>query len=508
METDSENPKVFLDIDIGGEPIGRIVIVLHADVVPKTAENFRCLCTGERGVGKSGRKLHFKGSKFHRVIPDFMCQGGDFTAGDGTGGESIYGPMFDDENFKLKHTGPGILSMANAGPGTNGSQFFLCTAACPWLDGKHVVFGQVVQGMPVVRKVEACGSSSGRTRQAVVITDCGELPTRRQVLAKLAAEKQALADMKKDVIQVDPDEESRQRLRQIRGEVDAPMKAAPPARTAQDDLAEADGSTAAAAAAEPPLGEAAAVSAPEADGGAAAAQPEEDSDEDLNEGADPTAGMNPRQKKLWELQQKLRASRKANQAAMVAEKRRQARPEGAEAAGEKRKWYEEKKARKEADLKRMNLDEKKAFMLETAEAAEAGYKKREKKPAPQGVASFNAKTLYEAYDRRTANIPTTLEEYEKLKQTMPEFYRAGDSMLYGVAPEVPEDKIDAMVAELDARKTKRAEYSRRRAYQPDKDVDFINDRNAHFNRKIARAFDAHTQEIKANLERGTALPEH
>merc|ERR1712127_904109 len=166
---------VFFDMTIGGAPAGRLEMTLRDDVVPKTAENFRALCTGEKGVGKSGKPLHFKGSSFHRVITDFMCQGGDFTAGNGTGGESIYGAEFPDENFTLKHTGPGILSMANAGPNTNGGQFFLCTAKTSWLDGKHVVFGQVVEGMDVVRKIESVGSSGGKTSKPVTVSDCGQL---------------------------------------------------------------------------------------------------------------------------------------------------------------------------------------------------------------------------------------------------------------------------------------------------------------------------------------------
>jgi peptidylprolyl isomerase len=169
------NPRVFFDITIGGKPAGRITFELFADAVPKTAENFRALCTGEKGMGKSGKPLHYKGSRFHRIIKQFMCQGGDFTRGNGTGGESIYGEKFADENFKHKHTTPGLLSMANAGPGTNGSQFFITTAVTSWLDGKHVVFGKVTDGMKVVTAMEAVGSSSGSTSSDVTIADCGEL---------------------------------------------------------------------------------------------------------------------------------------------------------------------------------------------------------------------------------------------------------------------------------------------------------------------------------------------
>ena len=171
----AENPKVALDVTIDGKPAGTITFELFADTVPKTAENFRALCTGEKGTGKSGKPLSYAGSPFHRIIPGFMIQGGDFTRGNGTGGESIYGEKFADENFERKHTSPGLLSMANAGPNTNGSQFFITVAETPWLDGKHVVFGQVVEGMDVVKKMEEQGSRSGQTRTDVVLAACRQL---------------------------------------------------------------------------------------------------------------------------------------------------------------------------------------------------------------------------------------------------------------------------------------------------------------------------------------------
>lgn len=170
------NPRVFFDVTAGGKPLGRVTMELYADLVPKTAENFRALCTGEKGLGKTGKPLHYKGSIFHRVIKQFMIQGGDFTAGDGTGGESIYGAKFEDEAFPKKHEKPFLLSMANAGPNTNGSQFFITTVATPHLDDKHVVFGQILNGKSVVRQIENTQTASGdKPLKELVIADCGQL---------------------------------------------------------------------------------------------------------------------------------------------------------------------------------------------------------------------------------------------------------------------------------------------------------------------------------------------
>lgn len=173
----SSLPVVFLEVSIAKEKVGRIVIELRSDVCPRTCENFRCLCTGEKGSGRNHKPLHYKGSKFHRVVPNFMVQGGDFVRGNGTGGESIYGDKFPDENFHLKHDAAGVVSMANSGRDRNSSQFFLLTAPAPWLDSKHVAFGSVIRGMSVVKEIERIQRvEEGETPAVdVEIVECGQI---------------------------------------------------------------------------------------------------------------------------------------------------------------------------------------------------------------------------------------------------------------------------------------------------------------------------------------------
>ncbi|KAK1633077.1 hypothetical protein QYE76_007392 [Lolium multiflorum] len=169
--------RVYLDVEIDGQNIGRIVIGLYGEVVPKTVENFRALCTGEKGVGANGKSLHYKGTPFHRIIPGFMIHGGDIIRGDGKGSESIYGGTFSDENFSVKHTHPGVVAMSNSGTDSNGSQFYITTIKTSWLDGEHVVFGRVIQGMDYVYAIEGgAGTYNGKPRKKALITDSGEIP--------------------------------------------------------------------------------------------------------------------------------------------------------------------------------------------------------------------------------------------------------------------------------------------------------------------------------------------
>jgi len=446
-----------MDIAIAGKPVGRLIIELFADTTPKTAENFRCLCTGERGIGRSGKPLSYKGSIFHRVIKGFMAQGGDFTRHNGTGGESIYGEKFADENFIRKHTGRGLLSMANAGPNTNGSQFFITFKACPWLDGKHVVFGRVVAGHEVVDALEALRTDrNDRPTQEARIVDCGELVSREEQ----QQQQQAAA----------------QRAEQEQGK-------------GQQGQSQADGEIALEEEEEeaPPVVEV--VGRKEYSG--------------------PLAD---KAKKLEELRRKMaessklnrkQASQEAKRAAQTPEEQAKARKAAAKERWEERRQEEEKMA---AEGK-LNPDDRVAWLNETAEAVQERLeKKAKKKPAPFGWDVFNQDTLYNAFDKRVkmAKRDPAVQAAEAAADDDSNPMGV-DAVLAQQSHYPSEQQIDRMVAELEATKKRRAQFSRRRPYYEDQDVDSINERNRVFNRKLKRAFDAYTVEIRQNLERGTAL---
>ncbi|CAM9254106.1 unnamed protein product, partial [Ectocarpus fasciculatus] len=436
--------EVYLDLTISNRPIGRMVFELFADKVPRTAENFRSLVTGEHGVSQSsGRPLHYKGSRFHRVISGFMAQGGDFTHGDGTGGESIYGVKFPDENFLMKHTSPGQLSMANSGafpalsrcPGTNGSQFFITFRDTPHLDGRHVVFGQIVSGQEVLRVLESVAvDSSDRPRAAVVVADCGQLGVE-------AADEDHIA---------------------------APL----PSGVAVGESSTAERVVA-------------------VDGGQ---EEEEQATEEQEEEVDLEAqmeGMSAMEKRLFLLRMRMNKGRKENRSAVDEEYKKMTDPN-----------YEKKQRAKEWTEKRKHAataDEKDSFLNETAAAAAAKMEKnaeKQKNANTFGWQAFTQEADYKAYKKRLGALPTGSQAEAAGKF---------DPMQYGkVATDVSSDGKRRVVADIEDREKKREKYSRRRN-NFDSSSGGINDKNEVFNKKIKRSFDKYTVEIRQNLERGTAL---
>ena len=408
----------WLDLSIGGRPARRVTFVLYSDVLPRTCENFRALCAGDRGA-----RLTYAGSPVHRVIRNFMIQGGDFTRGDGTGGESIYGETFADEGFPHKHDGAHVLSMANAGPDTNGSQFFVTLRATPHLDGKHVVFGRVAAGGDVIDAI------------ARVAVDAGDAPVDavRVVACGVAA-------------------------------------VGPPAGPGP------------AAAAEPE---------PEA-----ATDPRDESD--ASDGSDAGADASDAAKRLKALRKKMRKGRRDNAQAASVERRR-LREDGNGAKARRRERDARDEARR-AELARRGVPAERAYLLDTAETAgrrDDAKQKKARRRAAFGWDVFNEDSKHKAYEKRVAGLPAG-----GLHEDAPE---AEDPLAYGGARVDDPRAVRRMAKELEGRAAQRAKFSRRRPEVPGADVDAINDRNAHFNKKLKRAFDKYTVEIRQDLERGTAI---
>mmetsp|Transcript_273 Transcript_273/g.501 ORF Transcript_273/g.501 Transcript_273/m.501 type:complete len:460 (-) Transcript_273:172-1551(-) len=448
------NPLVYFDIQIGKHEAGRIIFELYADTTPRTVENFRSLCTGERGNSPlSGYTLHYKGCPFHRIITGFMAQGGDITRGDGTGGESIYSNKFDDENFLRRHDTAGLLSMANAGPNTNGSQFFITFRDTPHLDGRHVVFGKVLSGMDVVKVMEMVATDANDCpRSSVVISDCGQIG---QQVHEGDRERSGTSLLSEQKAGDDSTSSSYKPAEVEGGEGDEEVK------PQQEEK-------------EPVLTE-----------------------EEIQQ---QTAGMSAVQARLFRVRLKMNQGRLANKEATETEYKRATDPrykhreKAAERSEKKQQWA--------GELQGAGLKASESYMLQTAEESERQQRKAEKKEANRatfGWEAFTAEAGYKAYSKRLGKLPPPPEPVDAPSAPM-------NPLRYGkVGTKVSEVGLNRLVSELEGREEERKKYSRRRTAHDGATVDFINDKNEHFNKKIKRAFDKYTVEIRQNLERGTAL---
>ncbi|CAM9475166.1 unnamed protein product [Scytosiphon promiscuus] len=444
-----------MDIRIGDRKVGRVVFELFADVVPRTSENFRALCTGERGLSKkTNQRLHFKDSIFHRVIPGFMAQGGDFTRGDGTGGESIYGDKFADENFVRSHEERGLLSMANAGPDTNGSQFFITFGAAPHLDGRHTVFGRLVEGMEVLDIMEKVSTGGNdRPRLPVSIDDCGQ------------------------VGEMVDEEDQAQGVSNSMGQAEGAAGGVTGANTE----------------------EAGRNKGKEEEAEQVQEEEEEEEEEVLEEPDEETLGkMSSMEQRLFKIRLKMNKGRRANKKAVKDEYSRLSDP--GYAAKMRSKEKEEAKKRWEAEMKDRGLSKDEAFMVETAQSAEIVCMRKAEVMSTQ-IAGwwnvFNQDALFKGYKKRLEKLPKA--------KAGSEASRMEDTAEYGARDDADAKGMQRVVDELLEKEKRKEAFSRRRSEHSAADIDYINDRNKHFNKKIKRAYDKYTVEIRQNLERGTAL---
>lgn len=448
-------PHVYIDVAIGTRPIGRMVFELFSDLTPRTVENFRGLCTGEYGnVGlrASTKKLHYVDSKFHRIIDDFMIQGGDITTNDGAGGYSIYGPTFEDENFQRRHACAGLLSMANRGRNTNSSQFFITLKSCPHLDGKHVVFGQIIYGMDVVRRIgKTQVDSSNRPKLPIIITDCGEVGDTKDFLRFDPFKQEELSQLKeinrKNVLTFEEKPQEEQQIEKIEeneNEVSDPLDKL---KILEEEL------------------------------------DQKDEYDKLRNKNIPESKL----QKLIEIQEKIKNAKKENLKAVAKEENLNTNPSLSKQIRDvKRQQY---KNELEEELKFKGITDKE-YLNKPAMSDTLGKKE---KGQVFGWDVFNDDSLYKAYKKRCSNLPFYQEVYQQQKINPDDEYTPTN------------DKIDKMADDLKQQIESRKNFSRRKTYDPEEEVTYINERNRIYNKKLERHFKEHAAEIKANLERGTAL---
>lgn len=454
----SGNPIVYFDVKIGDRDIGRLEIELFVHVCPKTAENFRALTTGERGNSTiSGKPLSYQGTCFHRVISGFMCQGGDFTRGDGTGGECIYGTkFFRDENFNLRHDGPGILSMANSGPNTNGSQFFITFKAAPHLDGKHVVFGRVIPGrngesFNVLRVIENVATDGhDRPKQKVLISASGQIgedvnagPSNTVATVNHVAERGMSS-----VLSVDNHDT---------------------------------------------------ISATQESSHTTESKDFKEESEPFDEAS--MSGMTDIQKRLFQVRMRMNQGRKANKNEVENEFKRMT-----DKKFDQRLRYQEWKEDDSLQFEQLrgSVDGVMNTTAETAERQHQKAKQKEKNIAQLGLKALCSDSTYRSYEKQLVKLPSG--DSRSSGSAAASSSASADAVLnYGGASDVSASGQERLSAYIEEHQERRKKFSRRRMDIEASDVDYINDKNESFNKKIKRAFDKYTVEIRQNLERGTAI---
>mmetsp|Transcript_14800 Transcript_14800/g.17292 ORF Transcript_14800/g.17292 Transcript_14800/m.17292 type:complete len:487 (+) Transcript_14800:181-1641(+) len=484
-------PIVYFDIAVGGSTIGRIEFELFSDVTPLTAENFRALCTGEKGDGSKGKPLHFKGASFHRIIHGFMAQGGDFTNHDGTGGESIYGEKFKDENFLRKHDRRGCLSMANAGPNTNGSQFFITFKPVPHLNMKHVVFGMVRSGMDVLDVLENVATDSrDRPQEPVIIKDCGEVKedspsdkqeekTEKKEKAKPQVNRQDRSDFLYSAVRRKVDKNQKQRgkeseyVKNATAEFPVPTPSNPFAHFTDEEARRA---------AEEKLDE------------RKASRSEKELEKLKN--------MDPRKRRLLELRQKMSKGRLANQKEVLEEHKRE-NSKGLTRRKREQEWKEQEENELNKLIKVGGTAEMK-YMAETAEKAQSREAKKRKKMenaknSMNRGGMYNQDAAYYAYKRRTQSIPSLSKDAV--------VQGSSNALDFGKDGEADPEHVQRMVDELgDIQKRRVAMRKKSKGKSVEgEDITGINMNNDKWNKRLGRAYDKYTLETRQNIERGTAL---
>ena len=472
------NQKVYLDIIAGTTALGRIEIELFYDITPKTAENFRGLCTGEKRTKKiHKKKLTYKGSRIHKIVENQYIQGGDIIYGNGKGGESIYGEFFKDENFKRRHACAGLLSMGNIGRNTNSSQFIITLRPCPQLDDKHVVFGQVINGMEVVREIGKIPTDANeRPRVKILIFDCGDYDTRRIHLRE---------DVFKETIQSILEDRARKEKVKLLGPEEAEKYKKLKQKSAFDIEQEY----------------------PEEDTIKKKESEDDDSEEEEEEDEIDEAEIKKSisniknekdkedfMKQYYLLKSKITEAKNLNNKAVIEENTNVQDVDKARKL-KRQEWLQEREKTKKK-LIEQGVPENKLYTLESIHRNELQKEQAMKKAKNEtfGWDVFNNEAYYRAHKKRLRDMPFDKELYEEQMKNGIDMSKIDT-----------EERKNLLKNDIEQQQEKRNKFSRRRNFYEDQNVDYINERNRKFNKKLERFFGKDCAEIKANLERGTAI---